>query len=44
MTSTPVVDSAAFISRRTLVARRFARNKLAVAALAVIKVSRRAHG
>ena len=36
MTSTPVVDSAAFISRRTLVARRFARNKLAVAALAVL--------
>ena len=36
MTSTPLVDSAAFISRRTLVARRFARNKLAVAALAVL--------
>ena len=36
MTSTPVVDSAAFISRRRLVARRFARNKLAVAALAVL--------
>ena len=36
MTSTPVVDSATFISRRTLVARRFARNKLAVAALAVL--------
>lgn len=36
MTSTPVVDSAAFISRRILVARRFARNKLAVAALAVL--------
>ena len=36
MTSTPVVDSAAFISRRTLVARRFARIKLAVAALAVL--------
>lgn len=36
MTSTPVVDSAAFVSRRTLVARRFARNKLAVAALAVL--------
>jgi peptide/nickel transport system permease protein len=36
MTSTPAVDSAAFISRRTLVARRFARNKLAVAALAVL--------
>ena len=36
MTSTPVVDSAAFISRRTLVARRFARNKLAIAALAVL--------
>ncbi len=36
MTSTPLVDSAAFVSRRTLVARRFARNKLAVAALAVL--------
>jgi len=36
MTSTPVVDTAAFVSRRTLVARRFARNKLAVAALAVL--------
>ena len=36
MTNTPVVDSATFISRRTLVARRFARNKLAVAALAVL--------
>jgi len=36
MTSTPVVDSATFISRRTLVARRFARTQLAVAALAVL--------
>lgn len=36
MTSTPVVDAAAFSSRRTLVARRFARNRLAVAALAVL--------
>ena len=36
MTSTPVVDSATFISRRPLVARRFARTKLAVAALAVL--------
>ena len=36
MTSTPAVDTAAFVSRRTLVARRFARNKLAVAALAVL--------
>jgi peptide/nickel transport system permease protein len=36
MTSTAAVDTAAFVSRRTLVARRFARNKLAVAALAVL--------
>ena len=39
MTEAPVpvgVDAAAFVSRRTLVARRFARNRLAVAALAVL--------
>ena len=39
MTDTPVasgIDAAAFVSRRTLVARRFARNRLAVASLVVL--------
>ena len=36
MTDTPVVDTTAFVSRRTLVARRFARNRLAVASLVVL--------
>ena len=36
MTKTPAVDATAFVSRRTLVARRFLQNKLAVAALTVL--------
>ena len=35
-TATPGVDAGAFVSRRTLVARRFARNRLAVAALVTL--------